>query len=166
MMSPLTRRGALAAVAGLMSGSVAPSLAFARPIRAVSQVHVDVSRLRARRGDPTARWVAEAMPSSVARALGRRFAPGAPGGASLNVHIDDVHLLPMRTGSAPRIVDEITGSVTLAGPGVGARRVSIRTTAVFRPAARDVAMRPQANRRRVEVLVARFAEQIPRDLGL
>ncbi len=163
MSTVLTRRAALGVLAAL---AFTPRAAFAAPGLRVARIHVDVSRLRARRGDPTARWVAEAMPASVARALGRRFAHGAPGGAVLNVHVDDVHLLPMRMGSAPRIVDEITGFVSLSGPGVAPRRRNIRTTAVFRPAARDVPMRVEANRRRVGTLVDRFAEQIPRDLGL
>ena len=46
-------------------------------------------------GDPTARWVAEDMPQAVARAFGRRFVQGAPGGAVLNVHVDDVLLPPL-----------------------------------------------------------------------
>ena len=166
MRTSLTRRGALAAVLGLLVSANAPGAALASPGLRVARIHVDVSRLRARRGDPTARWVAEAMPASVARALGSRFAHGAPGGAVLNVHVDDLHLMTMRSGSAPRIVDEITGFVSLAGPGVAPRRRTIRTTAVFRPAARDAPMRAEANRRRVGVLVDRFAEQIPRDLSL
>ncbi len=163
MSTLLTRRAALGALAAMAYG---PHAALAAPGLRVARIHVDVSRLRARRADPTARWVAEAMPGSVARALGRRFAQGTPGGAVLNVHVDDVHLLPMRTGNAPRIVDEITGFVSLGGPGVAPRRSAIRTTAVFRPAARDMPMRVEANRRRVGTLVDRFAEQIPRDLGL
>ncbi len=158
-----SRRTALAAVATF---AFAPDAAFAAQGVRVGRIHVDVSRLRARRGDPTARWVAEAMPQSVARALGRRFAEGTPGGAVLNVQVDDLRLLPMRTGNAPRIVDEITGFVALAGPGVASRRSAIRTTAVFRPSSRDAALRSEANRRRVVTLVGRFAEQIPRDLGL
>ena len=70
----------------------------------------------------------------------------------------------MRTGSAPRIVDEITGFVSLSGPGIAPRRRNIRMTAPFRPSARDVPMRVEANRRRVTVLVDRFARQIPREI--
>lgn len=163
MSKLLTRRAMLGALAAL---AFSVESALAAPGLRVSRIHVDVSRLRARRGDPTARWVAETAPSSIARALGRRFAQGAPGGAVLNVHIDDVRLQTMRTGNAPRAVDEITGFVSLSGPGAAPRRRNIRTTAVFRPAARDVPMRVEANRRRVTVLVNRFAEQIPRELGL
>ncbi|RBP14292.1 hypothetical protein DFR50_10945 [Roseiarcus fermentans] len=162
----VTRRAALALFSGLLASALAPDFAQASSWLRVSRIHVDVSRLRRRRGDPTAQWVADAMPASVAQALGRRFARGAPGGAVLNVDIDDVHLLPMRMGEAPRIVDEITGFVSLAGPGVAPRRRSLRATAVFRPAARDMPMRVEANRRRVTLLVERFAAQIPRDLGL
>ena len=166
MSTPVTRRGALAAFAALTFLPVGLGEALAAPGLRVSRIHVDVSRLRARRGDPTARWVAEDMPQAVARALGRRFVQGAPGGSSLNVHVDDVLLMPMRTGRAPRIVDEITGAVALSGPSVALRRRAIRTTAVFRPSAIDQPRRVQANRRRVSTLVSRFAEQIPRDLGL
>ncbi len=148
-LAPAVREGALAA-AGLRT----------------ARIHVDVSHLRALRGDPTASWAADDMPGAVARALGPRFARGARGGAALNVHVDDLRLQPMRTGNAPRIVDEISGFVSLSRPGVAPRRRAIRATAVFRPSARDGPGRVAANRRRVSVLVDRFAEQIPRNLGL
>ncbi len=165
-MTSVTRRGALAALAAAAFAPVARDEALAAPGTRVARIHVDVSRLRARRGDPTARWVAEEMPHSVARALGGSFVRGAPGGAVLNIHVDDVVLLPMRTGSAPRIVDEIGGFVSLSGPGMAPRRRNIRTIATFRPTSRDMPMRVEANRRRVTTLVERFAQQIPRDLGL
>jgi hypothetical protein len=132
----------------------------------VARVDVDVSRARARRGDPTARWVAETMPQSVIRALGPRFVRGAPGGAVLTVQVDDVRLMPVRLGAGPRIIDEITGSVSLSARGGPPRRRSIRATATFRPAARDIPMRVEANRRRVVLLVERFAAHVPRELSL
>ena len=163
----MTRRAMLGALAALAFSVEVRAEPRARGLQ-VSRIHVDVSRLRARRGDPTARWVAETAPSSIARALGRRFAQGAPGGAVLNVHIDDVRLQTMRTGTAPRAVDEITGFV-FAQRARGRAPPSQRSA--FRPPcsgrrARDVPMRVEANRRRVTVLVNRFAEQIPRELGL
>ena len=166
MTTGVTRRGALAAFAGLTFASIGLGESLAAPGLIVARIHVDVSRLRARRGDPTARWAAEDLPGAVAGTLGARFRRGAPGGAVLNVHVDDLILAPMRTGQAPRIVDEISGFVALSGPGVAPRRAAIRAIATFRPSARDVSMRVEANRRRVSTLVARFAAEIPRELRL
>ncbi len=165
MTTAVTRRGALAALAGLVLASGGLDQAFAAPGRRVSRIHVDVSRLRARRGDPTARWVAEDMPQAVARALGARFARGAPGGAVLNVHVDDV-LLPRIHRGGVRVIDEISGFVLLSRPGSPPLRRAIRTVTPFRARAVDQPLRVEANRRRVSVLVDRFAQQIPRDLGL
>jgi hypothetical protein len=164
MRSLATRRGALAAFAALAFAPIGLEEALAAPGLRVSRVHVDVSRLRARRGDPTARWVAEDMPKAVARALGPRFARGASGGAVLNVHVDDVLLPPMRSGRGPRIIDEISGFIALSSPGVAPVRRAIRAVTPFRPTAVDQPMRVHANRRRVSTLVGRFAQQIPRDL--
>lgn len=165
MPSSISRRGALATLAALALTPIAARGALAQSAVRVARITVDVSRARARRGDPTARWVAEAMPQSAARALGPRFVRDAPGGAVLTIHIDDVRLATMRTGGA-RTVDEIQGSVSLTGPGLRPRGGVIRTIATFRASARDVPMRVEANRRRVDTLVGRFTQEIPRKLGL
>ncbi len=166
MSSFLTRRAALGAFAAFAVAPWAGGEAFAARALLVARIHVDVSRLRARRGDPTARWVADDMPQAVARALGRRFVQGAPGGAVLNVHVDDVLLPSLRSNRGPRIIDEISGFVALSGPGVAPRRGAIRNATPFRPSPVDRPMRVQANRRRVSTLVNRFAQQVPRELGL
>jgi hypothetical protein len=166
MTTSVTRRGALAAFAALAFSPVGLDEAFAAAGLRVSRIHVDVSRVRARRGDPTARWVAEDMPQAVARSLGPRFQRGAPGGAVLNVHVDDVLLPTLRSGRGARIIDEISGFISLSGPGSPPLRRAIRVVSPFRPSARDQPMRVEANRRRVSTLVDRFAQQVPRDLGL
>lgn len=158
-----TRRAVLGA---LVAASLAPHAALAASAVRVARIHVDVSRLRARRGDPTARWVAEDMPEAVARALGRRFIRGAPGGAVLNVHVDDVLLPPLRSNRGPRIIDEISGFIALSGSGAAPRRGAIRAVAQFRPSSVDQPLRVQANRRRVSALVSRFAQQVPSELRL
>ena len=166
MTTSVTRRGALAAFAALAFASSGIEHAFAAAGVRVSRIHVDVSRVRARRGDPTARWAAEDLPQAVARSLGPRFQRGAPGGAVLNVHIDDILIPPLRSGRGARIIDEISGFVSLSGPGAPPLRRAIRAVSPFRPSARDQPMRVEANRRRVSTLVDRFAQQIPRELGL
>jgi hypothetical protein len=106
------------------------------------------------------------MPGAVVRALGQRFVRGAPGGAVLNVHVDDVLLPPLRSHRGPRIIDEISGFLALSNPAAAPRRLGIRAVATFRPSAIDQPMRVQANRRRVSTLINRFAQQIQRELGL
>ncbi len=166
MSTFLTRRATLGALTVFAVAPLVGGEAFAARALTVARIHVDVSRLRARRGDPTARWVADSMPEAVARALGRRFVQGAPGGAVLNAHVDDVLLPPLRSHRGPRIIDEINGFPAMSGPGVAPRRRAVRAVVPFRPSAVDQPMRVQANRRRVSTLVNRFAQQIPRELGL
>jgi hypothetical protein len=56
-----------------------PGGAFALT-RAVGGFHVDVAPLRENAGDPTAAWVAQAMPGALAQALAEVGRPGAPPG--------------------------------------------------------------------------------------
>ena len=53
----------------------APGGAFALT-RAVGGIHVDVAPLRENAGDPTAAWVAQAMPGALAQALAEAGQPG------------------------------------------------------------------------------------------
>ena len=91
----------------------APGGAFALT-RAVGGIHVDVAPLRENAGDPTAAWVAQAMPGALAQALAEAGRPGAP----VSVRIDYVILGPNSgnaggpAGSSP---DQMVGAVIVGG---------------------------------------------------
>jgi hypothetical protein len=67
--------GVFGAVALACAG--APGGAFALS-RAVGGIHVDVAPSRENAGDPTAAWVAQAMPGALAQALGKSAGPAPP----------------------------------------------------------------------------------------
>jgi len=90
----------------------APGGAFALT-RAVGGIHVDVARLRENAGDPTAAWVARALPGALAQALAGVGRAGAP----ISVRIDYVILGPssggvQAGGAAP---DQMIGQVIVGG---------------------------------------------------
>jgi hypothetical protein len=91
----------------------APGGAFALS-RAVGGIHVDAAPSRENAGDPTAAWVAQAMPAALAQALGEVGRPGAP----ISVRIDYVILGPNTgnaggpAGSSP---DQMVGVVIVGG---------------------------------------------------
>ncbi len=111
MTTAVTRRGALAALAGLAFAPLGLDEAFAAAGPRVSRIHVDVSRLRARRGEPTARWVAEDMPEAVARALGAAFCARRSGRRGPQCACRRRASASIRSGGA-RIIDEISGFVS------------------------------------------------------
>src|SRR5271165_2631918 len=127
---PVSRRAFLAGLALVpLASASAPSLAA--PSLRLREMRVDVSRLRARRGDPTARWVEQELPGRLNRAFRGRIAPGDPNGATLLVRIDDVILASVRRGHrAPRTIDEMTGAAMVSGGGRAPLRRPIRATAV------------------------------------
>ena len=89
------RRAALGVFGAVaLACASAPGGAFALS-RAVGGIHVDVAPLRENAGDPTAAWVAQAMPGALAQALAEVGRPGAP----VSVRIDYVILGP-NTGNA------------------------------------------------------------------
>ena len=115
----------------------APGGAFALP-RAVGGIHVDGAPLRANAGDPTAAWVARALPGALAQALaevGRAVAP-------ISVRIDYVILGPssggvQAGGAAPDqmigevivggIAHELRGSTSYYGRPAGLRAIELRS---------------------------------------
>ena len=137
--------GAVALACASVSGG-----AFALT-RAVGGIHVDVAPLRANAGDPTAAWVAQAMPGALAQALVEAGRPGAP----LSVRIDYVILGPNTGnaggpgGSSP---DQMVGAVIMGGV---AR--PLRAETWYYLAASDAAMTPQSNYDRVFQLSRAFA---------
>jgi hypothetical protein len=128
----------------------APGGAFALT-RAVGGIHVDVAPLRDNAGDPTAAWVAQAMPGALARALAEAGRPGAP----VSVRIDYVILGPNTgnaggpAGSSP---DQMVGAVIVGGV---AR--PLRALTWYYPAASDPATIEQSNYDRVFQLSRAFA---------
>ena len=82
------RRAALGVFGAVaLACASAPGGAFALS-PAVGRIHVDVAPLRENAGDPTAAWVAQAMPGALAQALAEVGRPGAP----VSVRIDYVIL--------------------------------------------------------------------------
>src|SRR6202035_2300953 len=94
------------------------------PSRALSGIKVDVGPLRANAGDPTAAWVARALPGALAQALTDVGRAGAP----ISVRIDYVILGPSSGGAqfggaAPdQMIGE--GIVGVSGHQLGGSRTS------------------------------------------
>jgi hypothetical protein len=128
----------------------APGGAFALT-RAVSVIHVNVAPLRENAGNPTAAWVAQAMPGALAQALAEAGRPGTP----VSVRIDYVMLGPNSgnaggpAGSSP---DQMVGVVIVGGV---ARPLRAQTG--YYPAASDPATIEQSNYDRVFQLSRAFA---------
>ncbi|MBV9289693.1 MAG: hypothetical protein JO288_18095 [Hyphomicrobiales bacterium] len=147
----VTRRTSLGVFGSLaLAGAGLPGGAFALT-RTVGGIHVDVAPLREHAGDPTAAWVAQAMPPALAQALAEAGQPGAP----LSVRIDYVLLGPNTgnaggpAGSSP---DQMVGAV-IAG---GVAR-PLRALTWYYPSASDPVMIAQSNYDRVYQLSRVFA---------
>jgi hypothetical protein len=136
----------------------APGGAFALS-RAVGGIHVDVAPLRENAGDPTAAWVAQAMPGALAQALAEVGRPGAP----VSVRIDYVILGPNTgnaggpAGSSP---DQMVGVVIMGGVGR-----PLRALTSYYPAASDPATIERSNYDRVFQLSRAFAYWAARGYG-
>ena len=127
----------------------APVGAFALT-RAVSGIKVDVGPLRANAGDPTAAWVARALPGALAQALTDVGRPGAP----ISVRIDYVILGPSSGGAqfggaAP---DQMIGEVI-----VGGIAHELRGSTSYYPMAVDQPDYVQSNYDRIAQLCQAFA---------
>ncbi len=164
--SSLTRRGALFVLGGL---AFAPAVAVAQaPIR-FRRVEVDVAPLRASVGDPTAAWVAQALPGALAQALGPYLAPGDRNGATLVARIDFLYLGPSSGGPGPlgSSQDTIRGALLVRGPrGSIAAETPLRAISSYFPSPVDQALWVQSNHDRVAALARVFAGWTPRQLGL
>ena len=127
----------------------APVGAFALT-RAVSGIKVDVGPLRANAGDPTAAWVARALPGALAQALADVGRAGAP----ISVRIDYVILGPSSGGAqfggaAP---DQMIGEVI-----VGGIAHELRGSTSYYPMAVDQPDYVQSNYDRIAQLCQAFA---------
>ena len=112
--SEVLRRASLGVFGAIaLACASAPGGAFALT-RAVGGIHVDVAPLRENAGDPTAAWVAQAMPRALAQALAEAGRPRGP----VSIRIDYVILGPNSgnaggpAGSSP---DQMVGVVIVAG---------------------------------------------------
>ena len=133
--------GAFALVAVVAGGVAAP-----QPRLAVGDIRVDVSRLRANVGDPTATWVAQELPRALAQAMAGR---SAPKGGALIVRIDLLTLGPNKDSSAR---DNISGVATIGGV-----ERPVRATTRYRASPIDQTMVEQSNHDRVSALVQALA---------
>ena len=139
--------GVFGAVA--LASASAPVGAFALT-RAVTGINVDVAPLRANAGDPTAAWVARALPGALAQALTDVGRAGAP----ISVRIDYVILGPSSGGAqfggaAP---DPMIGEVI-----VGGIAHELRASTSYYPMAVDQPHFEQSNYDRVFHLSRAFA---------
>jgi hypothetical protein len=127
----------------------APVGAFALS-RAVSGIKVDVGPLRANAGDPTAAWVARALPGALAQALTDVGRAGAP----ISVRIDYVILGPSSGGAqfGGATPDQMIGEVV-----VGGIAHELRASTSYYPMAVDQPHFEQANYDRVFQLSRAFA---------
>jgi hypothetical protein len=161
----VTRRAALSALGVL---ALAPAAAMAKsPVRFRS-IEVDVGPLRVNVGDPTAAWVAEALPSALAQAFGPYLAPGDRNGATVVARIDWVYLGPNSgTGALGSSQDTIVGGLIVHGPrGLIAPETPLRAISPYFQNPVDQALVVQSNHDRIVALAQAFAYWAPRQLGL
>jgi hypothetical protein len=126
------------------------AVAIASAIAPGGGIRVDVAPLRENAGDPTAAWVARAMPGALAQALAEAGRPGAP----VSVRIDYVILGPNSGdgGPASSSPDQMVGAVI-----VGGVVRPLRAQTWYYPAASDPATIEQSNYYRVFQLSRAFA---------
>ena len=164
--SALNRRAAIRAAAAL---AMSPAIALAQPAIRFRSVEVNVAPLRATTGDPTADWVAEALPGLLAQALGPYLSPGDRAGATLIAEIDYLYLGPTSGGPGPggASQDTIAGLLIVRGArGPIARQLPLRAITSYYPNASDIPQMVQTNHYRVIALAQAFAGWVPRELGL
>ncbi len=154
--SKLTRPIALAALGAtiLVAAAASPgTLASARVSPA--GIHVDVEPLRANAGEPTASWVAEALPAQLAQDLAGRNAS-----ANVFVRIDYLTLGPNTGGIGPAgsSIDTIQGVATINGV-----EMPVRATNSYYPSPVDQTMIERTNRLRVMQLSQALAYWVAQD---
>jgi hypothetical protein len=151
------RRAAIAACGAF--ALVAGEAALAQSGLTVRNIRVDVAPLRANAGDPTATWVEQELPRSLARALAGRLTAR---GGTLTVRIDYLTLGPntgatIHGGSSP---DNISGVAMLGGV-----QWPVRATTSYAASPIDQTRVEQSNHYRVAQLADALAYWIARDLS-
>ena len=165
----VTRRAALSslgAFAIIPPGFVTP--ARAQPAIRFREVRVDVRRLRASAGDPTADWVEQELPRDLTKVLAPYMAPER-NGAILVARIETIDLGGDGggTGRAGGSVDSIEGVLVVSGLRGGvAAQTPLRATAPYEPNAADQPLFEEAYHTRVVALAEAFAGWAPRQLGI
>jgi hypothetical protein len=157
-MSALTRRAAFAALGAMTLAAVAASQrALARTTlpRPGPGIRVDVAPLAENAGEPTAEWVAQALPGQIARNLAQR-------GVSANVfvRVDYVILGPNQGNGGPAgsSYDNIEGVATINGV-----EMPVRATSTYYPMAVNDTMIEQSNHDRISQLTEALAYWIAQD---
>jgi hypothetical protein len=152
----LTRRGALIGLSALVIVPAAARPADARP-GPFGGIRVDVAPLRENAGDPTAGWVAQALPKAIAEALAATGRSGTPA----FVQIDYVILGPSSGGALPAGAspDQMIGAVIVDG---AAR--PLRASTSYYPMSVDQPDFEQANHNRVVQLCQAFAYWVAREV--
>ena len=165
--TPMTRRGALEAVAGLCAAALAscnaPQQAAVQPqppapAAKIAAITIDTSGLPAVSGETTAAWVQSSLPGQLARAFESAMAPGDPDGATLSVQIVSVTLGMV---SASGAIDSISGAATLGGGKAAAKSVTLDTTSLYSASPADQTLPQPALQRRVDALARTFAARLP-----
>ena len=169
-ITAVTRRAALfslGAFATIPPGFVRP--ARAQPAIRFHDIRVDVRRLRASAGDPTADWVEEELPRDLTKVLAPYMAPAERNGATLVARIETIDLGGDggRSGRAGGSVDSIEGVLIVSGlRGAVAAASTLRATAPYEPNAADQPMFEEAYHTRVVALAEAFAGWAPGRLGI
>ena len=154
--SKLVRRVVIAAFGATALAAIAPSPgALARRIPSPDGIRVDVAPLAANAGEPTAGWVAEALPGQIARNLAARGV-----NANVSVQVDYLTLGSNvgANGPAGSSYDNIQGSAIVNGV-----EMPVRATSTYYPMASDQTMIEQSNRERVRQLTQALAYWIAQD---
>ena len=168
----LTRRGVLAALAGLGAAALGacdpPRQAAVRPqpgapVVKIADIAVDTSALSAVSGEATASWVQSALPGQLAKAFEPNMAPGDPDGATLSVQISSVVLGMV---GAARAIDSISGAATLSGGRTATTSVTLDATTAYTASPADQTLSEPARRGRVDALTRAFADWLPRKFDL
>jgi hypothetical protein len=132
-------------------------------------VQVDIGPLRSSVGDPTAAWVANAMPAALVQALGPHYTPGDRNGATLIVRPATIYLCPSSGGPGAwgSCTDTIEGDLVVKGPRGGViSETPLRAITSYFPKPVDQALVVESNKNRIELLSQAFAGWVPRQLGL
>ena len=170
-----SRRAGLAALgACLLAGLAgctptnAPAVQAASPSASalrIRDIRVNTAPLLAQSGNPTAKWVQEALPGLIAQDFAAAMAPDDPSAATLTVRIDSIVLGTAGAGPEGGAIDNMRGVATLGGTAGGApRKIPLRATSFFTPTSVDQTLWKQAEHGRVSELSQSFAYWLQKKL--
>jgi hypothetical protein len=166
-ISSVTRRAALSSLgvfAIIPPGLVRP--ARAQKVVRFRAIRVDVWRLRASAGDPTADWVEEELPRDLARVFAPYMAQAERNGPTLLARIVTIDLGNGGARGSGDSVDSIEGVLIVSGPRGVAAETPLRATASYQASAVDQPLFEEAYHGRVLALAEAFAGWAPRQLGI